>query len=241
MHRSAKMFVLLALAVSVIGMGSWTVAGEGGRSLTVTQMVFLHDVPYATSYAVQIAPGYSSGGATVYQFSGYGYFSGDLNALTAMGFDLSQPAGRLVFGGIVVANVLVEIPVLAFVNGKLMLEGRHALGSFGNTYQHLMLDPAQGTVHGHIFVKAVAPALNTVGEVTAPVSVTATYDKDRVTGLVQYGKELTAELKFQQKRHDPRDPELEGSVYVRTMTLTVFSQTQWAFSGEIISTLQVDP
>ncbi len=243
MSRTVKIFALLSLAVWGIGIGGWTaaLAGEGGRSLTITQMVFLHEVPYATSYTIQVAPGYSSGGATIYTFNGAAYLAGDLNKLTEMGFDLGRTAGRLIFGGIVPANLLAEIPALAFMNGQLMIEGRHDLGSFGNSYQHLMLDPAQNTVHGHISVRAVAPALNMVGDWTAPISVTATYDKDRVTGLLQHGRELTADLTFKRKRHDQRDPELEGTVYVRNLTLTVLSQTEWTFSGEIVSTLRADP
>lgn len=243
MSRTVKIFALLSLVVLVPGMGSWTpaLAGDSGRSLTLSQMVFLHEVPYATSYALQVAPGYSSGGATIYRFSGSAYFAGDLNKLTEMGFDLGGTAGRLIFGGIVPANLLVQVPALAFVNGKLMIEGRHDLGSFGNSYQHLMLDPAQNKVHGHTYVKAVAQALNMVGDRTAPISITATYAKDMVTGLVQHGTSLTASLKFHQKRHDPRDPELEGTVYVRNLYITVLGQTEWTFTGEIVSTLRADP
>jgi len=242
MARMAKLSFLLVLGVMVIGVGSWApvLAGEG-RSLTVAQMVFLGDVPYATSYAITIAPGYSSGGATIYRFNGFAYLAGDLATLTEMGFDLGHAAGRVIFGALVPAHVLIEAATLAFVHGHVMAEGRQDLGSFGKTYQHLMLDPAQNTVHGHTYVTAVAPAINMIGDITAPISITATYEKDRVTGLVQHGAQLTAELKFKHKQHDPRDPELEGSVYVRNMTLTVLSQTEWTFSGEIVAALHVDP
>ncbi len=233
-----KVSLLLFLGVLVIGASM--LAGEG-RSLTVAQMVFLGDVPYATSYALTIAPGYSSGGATIYKFNGFAYLAGDLAKLTEMGFDLGHAAGRLIFGALVPANVLLEVAAFAFVNGRVMVEGRQDLGRFGSTSQHLMLDPAQNTVHGHIFVKVVAPAINMVGDITAPISITATYEKERVTGLVQHGAQLTAELQSTHKQHDPRDPKLEGSVYVRQMTLTVFTQTQWTFSGEIVSTLRADP
>lgn len=233
---------LVFLGVLVIGMGSWegVLAGEG-RSLTVAQMVFLGDVPYATSYAITIAPGYSSGGATIYKFQGFAYLAGDLAKLTEMGFDLGRAAGRVVFGGLVPASVLIEIAALAFVNGQVMVEGRQDLGSFGHASQHVMIDPVQNTVHGHMYVKAVAPAINMVGDITAPISITAAYEKGKVTGLVQHGAQLTAELKFKHKQHDPRDPKLEGSVYVRHLTLTVLSQTEWTFSGELVSALHVDP
>lgn len=242
MARMAKVSLLLFLGMMVIGAGSGApvLAGEG-RSLTVAQMVFLGDVPYATSYALTVAPGYSSGGATIYKFTGFAYLAGDLAQLTEMGFDLGHAAGRVVFGALVPASVLVEVAALAFVNGRVMVEGRYDLGSFGNAAQHLMVDPAQNQVHGHIYVKALAPAINMVGDITAPISVTATYEKDKITGLVQHGAQLTAELKFKHKQQDPRDPELEGSVYVRNMTLTVLSQTEWTFSGEIVSALHVDP
>lgn len=240
--RMARLALVLVLGVLVIAGGSAApVVAGGGRSLTVAQMVFLGDAPYATSYALEVAPGYSSGGATIYKFTGSAYFAGDLNKLTEMGFDLAHPAGRLVFGALAPANVLIEVAALAFVNGHVMVEGRHDLGSFGNAVQHLMLDPAQNTAHGHIYVKAVAPAINMIGDITAPISITATYEKDRVTGLVQHGAQLTAELKLTYKQHDPRDPKLEGSVYVRNMTLTVLSQTVWTFSGEIVAALHVDP
>ena len=242
MARMAKVTALIVLGVFVIAAGSGApVLAGGGRALTVAQMVFVGDVPYATSYALDIAPGYSSGGATIYKFTGSAYLSGDLGKLTEMGYDLGHAAGRLVFGALAPAHVLVEIAAFAFVNGPVMLEGRHDLGSFGNAVQHLMLDPAKNTVHGHIFVKAVAPAINMVGDITAPISITASYEKNKVTGLVQHGAQLTAELKFTHKQHDPRDPELEGSVYVRTMTLTVLSQTAWTFSGELVAALHVDP
>ncbi len=239
MVRSALVFVL-GVAMVAVGGTAPTLAGEG-RSLTVTQVVFLGDVPYATSSMITVAPGYSAGGATIYKFDGFAYLAGDLAKLTEMGFDLGRAAGRVVFGALVPANVLIEVAAFAFVNGRVTVEGRHDMGSFGNTYQHLMLDPAQNTVHGHISVKAVAPAINMVGDITAPISITATYEKDRVTGLVQYGAQLTAELKFRHKQHDPRDVELEGSVYVRNMTLAVLSQTEWTFSGEIVAALHVDP
>jgi len=238
--RMARLALVLVVGVLAIAVGNAALAG-GERLLTVAQMVFIDDVPYATSYALQVAPGYSSGGATVYKFTGSAYFAGDLNKLTAMGFDLGHAAGRVVFGALVPAGVLVEVAALAFVSGPVMVEGRQDLGSFGNTVQHVMFSPAQNTVHGHMYVRAVAPAMNLVGDITAPISITATYEKDTVTGLVQHGAQLTAALKFTHKQHDPRDPELEGSVYVRNMTLTVFSQTEWAFSGEIVSALHVDP
>lgn len=240
MARSALVFVLGVMMAAVVGSTTPTLAGEG-RSLTVTQVVLLGDVPYATSYMITVAPGYSSGGATIYKFNGFAYLAGDLAKLTEMGFDLGRAAGRVVFGALVPANVLIEVAAFAFVNGRVTVEGRHDMGSFGNTYQHLMLDPAQNTVHGHISVKAVAPAINMIGDITAPISITATYGKGRVTGLVQHGAQLTAELKFRHKQHDPRDVELEGSVYVRDMTLTVLSQTEWTFSGEIVAALHVDP
>lgn len=238
--RMAKLSLLLVLGVLVIVGGGGASALEG-RSFTVAQMVFLGDVPYATSYAITVAPGYSSGGATIYKFTGFAYLAGDLARLTEMGFDLGRAAGRVVFGALVPANVLLEVAAVAFVNGRVMAEGRYDLGSFGNAVQHVMLDPAQNKAHGHIYVKAVALALNMIGDITAPISITATYEKDKITGLVQHGAQLTAELKFTHKQHDPRDPELEGSVYVRNMTLTVLSATEWAFSGEIVAALHVDP
>jgi|GEM_PF-1557066 len=240
MARIARLSLLLGVLVIAVGSGAPAVAG-GGRTLTVAQMVFVDDVPYATSYQIEIAPGYSSGGATIYKFTGSAYFAGDLGKLTEMGFDLGQAAGRLVFGGLAPAGVLIEGAALAFVSGPVMAEGRYDLGSFGKAVQHLMLDPAQNTAHGHISIKAVAPAINMVGDITAPISVTATYEKEKITGLVQYGAQLTAELKFKHKQHDHRDPELEGSVYVRNLRLTVLSQTAWTFSGEIVAALHVDP
>ncbi len=232
--------ISLLLFVGVIAVGVGSTAREG-RTLTVSQMVFLDDVPYATSYQIEIAPGYSSGGATIYKFTGSAYFAGDLGKLTEMGFDLGQAAGRFVFGGLAPAGVLIEAAALAFVSGPVMVEGRHDVGVFGKAVQHLMLDPAQNTAHGHLYIKAVAPAINMVGDITAPISITATYEKDRVTGLVQYGVQLTAELKFKHKQHDRRDPELAGSVYVQNLRLTVLSQTAWTFSGEIVAALHVDP
>ncbi len=232
--------VSLLLFVGVIGVGLGSTALEG-RTLTVSQMVFLDDVPYAVSYRIEIAPGYSSGGATIYKFAGSAYFAGDLGKLTEMGFDLGQAAGRLVFGGLAPAGVLIESAALALVSGPIMVEGRHDLGVFGNAVQHLMLDPAQNTAHGHISIKAVAPAINLIGDSTAPISITATYEKEKITGLVQHGAQLTAALKFKHKPLDRRDPELEGSVYVRNMTLTVLSQTAWTFSGEIVAALHIDP
>ncbi len=232
--------VSLLLFVGVIAVGLAMAAREG-RTLTVSQMVFLDDVPYAVSYRIEIAPGYSSGGATIYKFAGSGYFAGDLGKLTEMGFDLGQAAGRLVFGGLAPAGVLIEGAALAFVKGSIMLDGRHDLGVFGHAVQHLMLDPAQNTAHGHISIKAVAPAINMVGDITAPLSVTVTYEKEKITGLIQYGAQLTAALKFKHTQLDRRDPELAGSVYVQNLRLTVLSQTAWTFSGEIVAALRVDP
>jgi hypothetical protein len=240
MVRIARLSLLFGILVIMAGQGAPAVA-EGGRTLTVAQMVFLGDVPYATSYSITLAPGYSSGGATIYKFTGSAYVAGDLGKLTEMGFDLGQAAGRLVFGALAPATVLLESATLAFVSGPVMAEGRYDLGSFGKAVQHLMLDPAQNKAHGHLSLTAVAPAINMVGDITAPISATATYDKEKVTGLVQYGAQLTAELKFKHKQHDRRDPELEGSVYVRTLTLTVLSQTEWTFSGELVAALHVDP
>ncbi len=238
MVRLGKLSLLFVLGVFAIGLGS--VALEG-RTLTVSQMVFLGDLPYAVSYRIEIAPGYSSGGATIYKFAGSAYLAGDLGALTEMGYDLGRPAGRLIFGGLVPAPVLIEAAALAFVHGRVMAEGRYDLGSFGNVVQHVMLDPVQNTAHGHLYVRAVVPALNMIGDITAPISITAMYEKDKITGLVQHGVQLTAELKLKHKQHDPRDPELEGSVYVRNLTLTVLSQTAWTFAGEIVAALHVDP
>lgn len=233
-----KVSLLLFVGVIAVGLGSTALEG---RTLTVAQMVFVDDVPYATSYTISVAPGYSSGGATIYKFTGSAYFAGDLGKLTEMGFDLGQAAGRLVFGALAPANALLEIAALAFVSGPVMVEGRYDLGSFGKAVQHLMLDPAKNKAHGHIYIQAVAPAINMIGDITAPISATATYEKEKITGLVQYGAQLTAELKFTHTQHDRRDPELEGSVYVRNMALTVLSQTAWTFSGEIVAALRVDP
>lgn len=238
MAHLRKTSLLFVLGVLAVGLGS--VALEG-RTLTVSQMVFLGDLPYAVSYRIEVAPGYSSGGATIYKFAGSAYLAGDLGKLTEMGYDLGRAAGRFVFGGLVPASVLIEAAALAFVSGRVMVEGRYDMGSFGNAVQHLMLDPAKNMVDGHTFVKAVAPAINMIGDITAPISITANYEKDRITGLLQYGAQLTAELKIKHKQYDPRDPELEGSVYVRNMTLTVLGQTAWTFSGEIVAALHVDP
>lgn len=238
MARWVRISFVLFLGVVAVGLGS---AAVESRTLTVSQMVFLDDLPYAVSYRIEIAPGYSSGGAVIYKFAGSAYFAGDLGKLTEMGYDLGRAAGRFVFGGLVPASVLIEAAALAFVGGRVMIGGRYDLGSFGHVVQHLMLDPAKNIVDGHTFVKAVAPAINMIGDITAPISITATYEKDRITGLVQYGAQLTAELKLKHKQLDPRDPELEGSVYVRNMTLAVLSQTAWTFSGEIVAALHVDP
>ncbi len=235
-----KLSLVFVLGMMVIGSGSFSLALEG-RSLTLAQMVFLGDAPYATSYRIDIAPGYSSGGATIYRFTGSAYFAGDLNKLTKMGYDLGRPAGRFIFGALVPANVLIEIAALAFVSGPVMVEGRQDFGSFGHATQHFMLEPSQNTAHGHTDVKAVAPAINMVGDVTAPIAITATYEKERITGLIQYGAQLTATLKLKHMQRDRRDPLLEGSVYVQNMRLTVLSQTEWMFSGEIVAALKVDP
>jgi hypothetical protein len=232
--------VFLVFLCGVLAGGLAMVAQEG-RTLTLSQMVFVDDVPYATSYSITLAPGYSAGGATIYKFTGSAYLAGDLGKLTEMGFDLGRAAGRLVFGGLAPAIMLLEAAALAFVQGPLMLEGRYDLGVFGNAVQHLMLDPAQNRAHGHISMKAVAPAINLIGDITAPISITATYEKEKITGLVQHGAQVTAELKFKHKQHDRRDPELEGSVYVQNLRLTVLSQTAWTFSGELVAALHVDP
>lgn len=238
MARLGKLSLLFVLGVFAVGLGS--VALEG-RTLTVSQMVFLGDLPYAVSYRIEIAPGYSSGGAVIYKFAGSAYLAGDLGKLAEMGYDLGRAAGRFVFGGLVPAGVLIEGAAFAFVSGRVMVEGRYDLGSFGTVVQHFMLDPTKNIVDGQTFVKVVAPAINMIGDITAPISITATYEKDKITGLVQHGAQLTAELKLKHKQLDPRDPELEGSVYVRNMTLTVLGQTAWTFSGEIVAALHVDP
>nr|MCS7197479.1 hypothetical protein [Candidatus Bipolaricaulota bacterium]MDW8030906.1 hypothetical protein [Candidatus Bipolaricaulota bacterium] len=237
MARLGKIALLFVLGMVALGLGS---AALEGRTLTLSQMVFLGDLPYAVAYRIEIAPGYSSGGAIIYKYAGSAYLAGDLGKLAEMGYDLGRAAGRLVFGGLVPAPVLIEAAALAFVSGRVMVEGRYDLGSFGHAVQHLMLNPMQSAAHGHMFVRTVAQAINTVGDITAPISITATYEKDRITGLVQHGAQLTAELKFD-KQHDSSDPKLEGSVYVRNMTLAVLSQTAWTFSGEIVAALRMDP
>lgn len=231
---------VLRVAILLVLLGVAGLAGEGARSLALSQMVFLHGTPYAVAYSFQWEPGRTSGGATIYSFSGSAYLSGDLNKLTLLGYDLRRAAGRLVFGGLVPAQMLAHLPAVTIFQGPLMIEGRYDLGRFGRAVPHMMIDPAKNQAYGHVYVETVAEALNTVGDPTAEFSLTATFMKDHIVGVLSQGALIGADLQYMQKRHDPRDWPLEGTVLVR-WRLTVFSQTEWAIAGEIVSTVKMDP
>jgi hypothetical protein len=228
--------VLLAMGV----VGGQGLAGEGARTLTLAQMVFLHDTPYAVSYTLQLEPGRTSGSAQIYSFKGAAYLSGDLNRLTLMGYDLRRAAGRIVFGGLVPARLLAHLPAVTIFQSPFMIEGRYDLRRFGRASAHMKLDPKSGDAHGHIHISAVSEALNTVGDPTEGFSLAATFMKEHIVGVLGHGALVGADVKYHQKRHDPRDWPLEGTVIVRWQ-LTVLSQTEWTISGEIVSTVKMDP
>lgn len=233
--RIATLLVLLGMVA-----GGQGLAGEGARSLTLVQMVFLHDTPYAVTYNLQMEPGRTSGGASIYSFKGAAYLSGDLNKLTLLGYDLRRAAGRIVFGGLVPARLLAHLPATAIFQGPFMVTGHYDLGRFGRASAHMKLDPKSGDAHGHIYIDAVSLALNTVGDPTADFSLAATFMQEHIVGVFGHGALVGADVKYHQKRHDPRDWPLEGSAWVR-WRLTVLGQTEWTISGEIVSTVKMDP
>lgn len=232
--------VVILLVLLALGAGGQGLAGEGVRTVTLTQMVFLHETPYAVSYALQVEPARTSGGAQIYSFQGAAYLSGDLNKLTLLGYDLRRAAGRVVFGGLAPARLLAHLPAMTILQSPFMLEGHYDLRRFGRASAHTKLDPKSGDVHGQIYINAVAEALNTVGDPTEGYSLAVTFMKEHIVGVFGHGALVGADVKYHQKRHDPRDWPLEGTVMVR-WRLTVLSQTEWLISGEIVSTVKMDP
>ncbi|MCS6903551.1 MAG: hypothetical protein NZO41_04675 [Candidatus Bipolaricaulota bacterium] len=233
--RVVILLVLLALCV-----GGQGLAGEGARTLTLAQMVFVHEAPYAVSYQLQVEPARTSGGTQIYNFKGAAYLSGDLNRLTLLGYDLRRAAGRIVFGGLVPARLLAHLPAVTIFQSPFMIEGHYDLRRFGRASAQMKLDPKSGDAHGHLYVNAVAEALNTVGDPTESYSLAVTFMKDQIVGVFGHGALVGADVKYQQRRHDPRDWPLEGTVIVRWQ-LTVLSQTEWLIAGEIVSTVKMDP
>ncbi|MCS6937446.1 MAG: hypothetical protein NZ610_03015 [Candidatus Bipolaricaulota bacterium] len=232
--------VILSVLFLMLGVSGPGLAGEGARTVTLAQMVFVQEVPYAVSYQLQVEPARTSGGTQIYSFKGAAYLSGDLNRLTLLGYDLRRAAGRIVFGGLAPARLLAHLPALAIFQSPFMIEGHYDLRRFGRASAHTKLDPQSGDAHGHLYVNAVAEALNTVGDPTEGYSLAVTFAKEQIVGVFGHGALVGADVKYQQRRHDPRDWPLEGTVMVRWQ-LTVLSQTEWLISGEIVSTVKMDP